>query len=204
MSILILLLALVLWGIVHSVLASHFAKDMIRDMLGKGFARLYRLGYNVFAALSFAPILYLMTALPNRVLYEIQAPWNLLMFAGQLLAGLLLLISLLQTDVLSFAGLRQLFEEQETGELVTRGFYRLVRHPLYTFSLMFIWLTPNMTQNSLTLYVGVTIYTIVGAYFEERKLERDFGDAYIEYKRKTPMLIPGLVLGGGSSSEPAC
>jgi len=195
MSAFILLLSLALWGIVHSMLASHFAKDMARGLLGAGFARSYRLGYNVFAALSFAPILYLMAMLPNRVVYQIPAPWNVLLFGGQLLSALFLLISLLQTDVLSFSGLRQLFEEKENGALVTGGFYRLVRHPLYTFSLLFIWLTPTMTQNSLTVYIGATVYTLVGAYFEERKLERDFGQAYVDYKRVTPMLIPGLMFG---------
>jgi len=52
-----------------------------------------------------------------------------------------------------------------------------------------------MTQNTLTVYVGATIYVLVGAYFEERKLLRDFGEAYAEYKRKTPMLVPGLAFG---------
>ncbi|NOH03709.1 MAG: isoprenylcysteine carboxylmethyltransferase family protein [Chloroflexi bacterium] len=78
---------------------------------------------------------------------------------------------------------------------MTRGLYRLVRHPLYTFSLVFIWLTPVMSQNSLALYTGATLYLLIGAYFEERKLLRDFGEAYAEYKRKTPMLIPGLTFG---------
>jgi protein-S-isoprenylcysteine O-methyltransferase Ste14 len=52
-----------------------------------------------------------------------------------------------------------------------------------------------MTQNSLTVYIGATIYTLVGAYFEERKLLQDFGEAYAEYRRRTPMLIPGLNFG---------
>lgn len=195
MSAFILLLSLAIWGIVHSMLASHFAKDMLRGLFGAGFARLYRLGYNAFAVVSFAPILYLMAALPNRVVYEIPAPWNVLLFGGQLLSGLFLLASLLQTDVLSFAGLRQLFEERDNATLVTRGFYRFVRHPLYTFSLLFIWLTPVMTLNSLTVYIGATVYILIGAYFEERKLEREFGQAYADYKRVTPMLIPGLMSG---------
>ncbi len=195
MSVFILLLSLAIWGIVHSVLASHSAKDMLRGLLGDGFARWYRLGYNIFAALSFAPILYLMAALPNRVVYQIPAPWNVLLFGGQLLSALFLLISLLQTDVLSFAGLRQLFEDRENSALTTRGFYKLVRHPLYTFSLLFIWLTPVMTQNSLTVYIGATVYVLVGAYFEERKLEREFGQAYVDYKHVTPMLIPGVLFG---------
>ena len=117
------------------------------------------------------------------------------MRGGQLLAALMLFVAFLQTDSLSFVGLRQLFETRESGQLVTRGLYRVVRHPLYTFGLLFIWLTPTVSQNSLTVYIGATIYTLVGAFFEERKLLRDFGDAYAEYRRITPMLIPGFVLG---------
>lgn len=193
MSIFILLLALALWGVIHSFLASHFAKDMIPAKIGD--MNLYRLGYNIFAVISFAPILYLMSTLPNKPVYQMASPWNLLMFGGQLLCVLFLLIALLQTDTLSFMGLRQLFEKESTGALVTRGLYHVVRHPLYTFSLLFIWLTPTVTQNSLTVYMGATIYTLVGAYFEEKKLLRDFGEAYAEYKRRTPMLIPGLNFG---------
>jgi protein-S-isoprenylcysteine O-methyltransferase Ste14 len=193
MSILILLVALVLWGVVHSFLASRFAKDMIPSKVGG--MNLYRLGYNIFAVITFAPILYLMSALPNKPVYQVPSPWNLVMFGGQLLSAFFLLAAVLQTDTLSFVGLRQLFEKESTGGLVTRGLYRVVRHPLYTFGLLFIWLSPVVTQNSLTVYIGATFYTLVGAYFEERKLVQDFGDAYLEYRRKTPMLIPGLNFG---------
>jgi len=189
MSIFILLLALTIWGVVHSILASNFAKDML------GGASFYRLGYNIFAAVSFAPILYLMKTLPDKPTYQIPAPWSYLMLGGQIFAALMLMLAFLQTDSLSFAGLRQLFETPKSGQLVTRGLYRVVRHPLYTFGLLFIWLTSSVTQNSLTVYLGATIYTLIGAYFEERKLLREFGDSYADYKKKTPMLIPGLVFG---------
>lgn len=189
MSIMILLIALAIWGIVHSILASSFAKDMI------GNANFYRLGYNIFAAISFAPILYLMKTLPDQLAYQVPAPWSVVMFGGQVFAALMLLTAFLQTDSLSFVGLRQLFETEKSGQLVTRGLYRVVRHPLYTFGLLFVWLTSTATLNSLTVYIGATIYTLAGAYFEERKLLREFGASYVEYKKKTPMLIPGLVFG---------
>jgi protein-S-isoprenylcysteine O-methyltransferase Ste14 len=187
MSIMILLIALALWGVVHSILASNFAKDML------GGASFYRLGYNIFAAISFVPILYLMATLPDKAIYQVPAPWSTLMRGGQLLAVLMLFIAFLQTDSLSFVGLRQLFETTGSSQLVTRGLYRVVRHPLYTFGLLFIWLSPTVSQNSLTVYMGATLYTLIGAYFEERKLLREFGDSYAEYKKKTPMLIPGAV-----------
>jgi protein-S-isoprenylcysteine O-methyltransferase Ste14 len=75
---------------------------------------------------------------------------------------------------------------------VTRGLYTVVRHPLYLFSILFLWLSPSLSVNSLVFNIGVTLYFIIGAYFEERKLLRDFGEAYADYKRKTSFLIPGL------------
>lgn len=158
-----------------------------------GDADYYRLAYNLFAGASFLPILYLMESLPDQMVYEVPSPWNLMMFGGQLFSILMLLIAFLQTDSLSFIGLRQLFEKEKSGALVTRGLYRVVRHPLYTFGLLFVWLTSTMTQNTLTVYIGATLYTLIGAYFEERKLLVEFGEAYAEYKRKTALIIPWLL-----------
>lgn len=193
MSIFILLLALAIWGVVHSFLASPLAKDLFR--LKVGGADFYRLAYNVFAGISFLPILYLMASLPDRPVYQVSAPWSYLMLGGQAMSALMLVVAFLQTDTLSFVGLRQLIDEEKTGALVTRGLYRVVRHPLYTFGLLFIWLSPSVSQNSLTVYIGATLYTLIGAYFEERKLLRVFGEAYVEYKRKTPMIVPGFMFG---------
>ena len=189
MTTFIILLSLALWGVVHSILASHFAKEMF------GFRRLYRLLYNAFSVISFAPILYLLVILEDQPLYQISAPWSFVLRGGQVFSVLLLLVAVLQTDTLSFVGLRQLFEEEKTGQLVTRGLYKVVRHPLYLFSLLFLWLSPSMSVNSLVFNIGVTAYFVVGAYFEERKLLRDFGETYAEYKRHTPFLIPGLKFG---------
>lgn len=117
------------------------------------------------------------------------------MYLGQGLSILLLFVAVLQTDLLSFAGLRQLFEEEKTGPLITGGLYRYVRHPLYTFSLSFLWLSPHMTLNSFVVYLSLTLYILVGIIFEERKLVRAFGEEYENYRSETPMLIPGRKLG---------
>ena len=108
----------------------------------------------------------------------------------------MVLLGLKQTGIGSFVGLRQMLLPEDTSplRLVTGGFYRYVRHPLYTAGLVFIWLFPIMTCNLLALNIGLTLYIIAGAYFEERKLLLEFGEAYAEYRRKTPMLIPGLRL----------
>lgn len=192
MSILYILLSLIIWGLIHSVLASHALKAILTRAFGATLMRGYRFFYNVFAFLTFLPVLYLVSALPDAPLYSVPAPISYVMTLGQGLAAIMLLVGVLQTDTLSFVGLRQFFEQEKPSPLVTRGLYRIVRHPLYTAGLLFLWLSPQVTVNSFTMYVGATVYILVGAYFEERKLLREFGAAYAEYKSKTPMLIPWL------------
>jgi protein-S-isoprenylcysteine O-methyltransferase Ste14 len=196
LNILWLVLAVLIWGGVHSYLASSKAKKWMHHVMGENVMRFYRFSYNVFSVISFLPILWLMIVLPDRVLYQIPAPWIYLFLAGQLAAVVLLVVGVLQTDTLSFVGLRQLFEGKErSSRLVTSGLYHWVRHPLYTAGLLFIWLTPVMSKNSLVVIVAATVYILVGAFFEERKLEQEFGAAYRKYKAVTPMLIPGLIFG---------
>lgn len=185
-----LILFIAVWGIVHSFLASLGFKAFLRGSLGNGFMKSYRLLYNLFAVISFAPVLYLMISLPDKVLYRVPSPWSYLMFAGQAVSLLLLFAAVLQTDVLAFVGLRQLFEV-EKSKLVISGLYRFVRHPLYTFSLLILWLSSSMTVNTFVVYMALTIYILIGAVFEERKLQREFGQEYTNYKSATPMLIPG-------------
>jgi methanethiol S-methyltransferase len=190
-----LIFTVVIWGVIHSIMASLGFKDTLRRMFGNGFMRAYRLSYNVFSVISFAPILYMMVALPNKDLYQVPAPMSTLMLAGQGISVILLFVAVLQTDTLSFVGLRQLFEEEKPGKLVIEGFYRIMRHPLYTFGLLILWLSPSVTVNSFIVYFALTVYIIVGAYFEERKLLREFGQAYADYRSVTPMIIPGLRFG---------
>lgn len=191
-----LTLAVLLWGIVHSIMASLKAKVWVQRTLGEAGKRFYRLFFNVFSVISFLPVLWLMVSLPDQVLYRIPAPWVYLSLAGQLAAVVMLVVGVLQTDTLSFIGLRQLIEgEERSARLITRGLYRWVRHPLYTAGLLFIWLIPVMSQNTLIVVIAATVYIIVGAFFEERKLKREFGQAYEKYRAETPMLVPGLKFG---------
>lgn len=191
-----LILSIGLWGFVHSVVASFQFKEILRRTLGVGFMKFYRLLYNLFAVVSIAPVLYLKVILPDKGLYQIPAPWSYLMLTGQGISALLLLVAVMQTDVLSFAGLRQLVEEEKPGKLVTGGLYRIVRHPLYTFSLLILWFSPLVTLNSFIIYLLFTVYILIGIFFEERKLVREYGEEYVSYRNVTPMLIPGLKMGG--------
>jgi protein-S-isoprenylcysteine O-methyltransferase Ste14 len=79
---------------------------------------------------------------------------------------------------------------QRPSPFVVQGPYRWVRHPLYSCILVLFWSNPVMTADRLLLDVLWTAWICVGAVLEEADLLADFGDAYRDYRRKVPMLIP--------------
>ncbi len=160
------------------------------------FSRLYRLAYNLFSFSSLLPIAVMLLTFPDQPLYAIPEPWLYLTTLIQGLAAMALIAGVMQTGLMEFIGLAQLapfYGETKPTELATGGLYAYVRHPLYTAGLVFIWFSPEMTVNRLALWIIFSIYTVIGAFFEERKLSKDFGPAYAEYKLRTPMLIPKIV-----------
>ena len=118
------------------------------------------------------------------------------MLAGQAFFASLLFAAVVQFGIFYFVGLSQLIQEEGKRELVTSGIYRFVRHPFYTFALLFIWLSPVVTVNLFVVYLALTVYIRVGIFFEERKLLREFGQEYAKYRAVTPMLLPRFKLGG--------
>jgi protein-S-isoprenylcysteine O-methyltransferase Ste14 len=186
------LLFVIIYGILHSLLASPWAKNWARKIFGLNADRFYRLMYNAIGAITLLPTLAILAMKPGDILYRLPWPWGLLAFSGQGTALLLLAIGLLQTDLWRFLGLRQLFQLQTSSEptLVVTGLYRWVRHPLYTLGLIFLWLTPVMTTSLLVFNLGMSVYIYVGSYFEERRLRDEFGQAYADYQRRVPRLVP--------------
>ncbi len=182
--------SLVLWAIVHSLLASLKAKQLGLEWFGAQAMHFYRLLYNVFAILTFIPIMGITALTKSPILYVVPLPWAGLMVLGEFLAVAGLVIALMQTDVWGFIGLRQLGESSGSTSLNTAGLYRYVRHPLYLMGLVFIWLFPYMTGTILVFNLTLTLYILVGIFFEERKLRQEFGQQYIDYAAVTPMLIP--------------
>jgi protein-S-isoprenylcysteine O-methyltransferase Ste14 len=191
-----ILIASIIWGLVHSWLASHRFKNFVRKSAGSlAYSRFYRFSYNLFAFASLIPVVLLLMVVPDKPLYAIPSPWIYLTTIIQGLAAFALIAGVVQTGVWDFVGLSQLsadYQESTPARLVVDGLYRYVRHPLYTAGLVFIWLTPEMTFNRLVLWLVFSIYILIGAYFEERKLLVDFGQVYLDYQARTPMIIPKL------------
>jgi protein-S-isoprenylcysteine O-methyltransferase Ste14 len=195
-----LIVAIGLWGVVHSLLASGKAKQLARGWMGPAADRWYRLAYNLFSGISLLPAAGLFLLLPDQRLYSVPLPWAALLWLGQLAALGMLAFGLLQTGAWSFAGFEQLGSGVESpARLVTTGLYRYVRHPLYFAGLALLWLSPAMTLNRLVASAAATAYILIGATFEERKLRGTFGELYHQYAARTPMFIPFLK---GRNSRP--
>ena len=190
-NLIIILSAVTGWGIGHSLLASHTVKRRLEPRFGRG----YRLLYNLLAGLTFLPVLGLVGLLTDRQLYRVPEPWFWLMVVIQLAALCGAGITLLQTDILRFLGLRQLMtpDSLPQNRLTIAGAYAWVRHPLYFFSLLILWGNPVMTVNLLVFNLMCTGYFYIGAIFEERKLVSQFGPPYRAYQQQVPMLIPWRV-----------
>ena len=194
-------LSFILWAVVHSLTAASSFKAWVRRRVGeRRYAGFYRLFYNLFSLISFLPVLLVLALrVPATILWRIPFPFSLF-FVGVQLAGLGgLLASLAQTDPLQFAGVRQVIrylrgdeDPAPTGQLVTGGAYALVRHPLYFFSLLVIWFTPIMTLNTLLFNLLATLYFVLGAIHEERRLAAEFGDEYRRYQEQVATFIPFL------------
>ena len=188
----IILFSVLVYGFIHSLLATLAAKARARQWFGPGTDRWYRLAYNFLGILTFLPVLALTAGLPSQRLYEIPTPWSYVTLAGQLLALLALGIGLLQTGIWTFLGFEQMLNpsQDEPAQMVTRGLYRWVRHPLYFATVVILLLWSRMTVNWAAFIAVSAAYFYLGSIPEEEKLVEEFGDAYRRYQQVVPRLVP--------------
>jgi len=186
---LILALYLIGFAALHSLLADHRVKDRAFRALGRRAMRWYRLFFTLFAAATLIPLLYLFYQFPGEVLYLVPSPMRWIMILGQVTAVLALGKTLMEAGPLRFLGIRP---DDGEGELIIQGVYCRVRNPLFLFALIFLWLFPIMTDNLLVLYLLATVYFYLGSIHEEWMLAEKFGDAYRDYQRRVPRIVPRL------------
>lgn len=124
-------------------------------------------------------------------------PWRTVLIAIGLLGWATALLSTLLIDHFDLFGLRQVFARLRGRQLTQHEFatpllYRAVRHPLYLGFLIAFWVTPRMTLGHLLFAAAMTGYILLAVRFEERDLVGAFGEQYSDYRRRVPMLIPGM------------
>lgn len=123
--------------------------------------------------------------------------WYYVLYGLYFLGWIILFVSTFLIDHFDLFGLRQAYL-RVTGkpytevEFKVKGLYKYSRHPLYLGTLMGIWCTPYMSYTHLVFAILLTGYILVGVSLEERDLVTQFGTRYLDYKKSTPQIFPGL------------
>lgn len=191
----------ILFGIQHTVMARPSFKAFIKPVIPTA---IERSTYVLFTSIVLI-ILILFWQPDTDLIWQLDNPS--MIFVVNAVYWLGWIISFAATQMIDGAhlmGLRQAFKPDRPAasakNFVTPAFYKLVRHPIQTGILIAMVATPEMTVGRATLAIAMTIYILIGLYFEERDLVSEFGEQYQKYKDSTPGLFPG-VFGKKPTSE---
>ena len=91
-------------------------------------------------------------------------------------------------------GEESLIAFEKTTQLVTRGLYAYIRHPMYSSLLFLAWgiFLKDISWASGALVAASTACLVATARADEAECARYFGSSYLEYKKRTRMFIPYL------------
>ena len=198
---------LTLFAVQHSVMARKWFKDWWTKIVPKP---IERATYVLFSSVALI-LLFTFWRPLGVVIWSIEDPAARFVLRALFAFGWgLVLFSTFLINHFDLFGLRQVWrylkgQPESAMRFGTPGPYRLVRHPLYVGWLFAFWMTPVMTLAHLLFSLATTAYILLAIQFEERDLVREHGEAYEDYKRSVPMLVPftrgQANLGGQSSSR---
>lgn len=204
LDVIVIIILFVVFAYSHTWLASNKIKRALAEKIGSRIA-FYRLFYNLSSLLFFA-LFYFLSPKPDVIVYDLHYPFDIITFALQVLSIIGLVRSVRLIDLKEFIGVSQItryinndYDSSDLNErqrLKIEGVFKIIRHPVYLFSILFLGLRPTMTLFYLVMFVCIVIYFYVGSFYEERKLVEKFGDEYREYQRTVPRLIPGVKVRG--------
>ncbi len=182
----------VLYYTLHSVLAATIVKESFKQKLEKYF-RYYRLGYSTFALLALiALLIYQYSFLSPLLIKSLGIKYISAIIL--VLPGFIIMLVSIKKYFMLLSGVRSIFTPIPTPELKVSGIHKYVRHPLYSGTILFVcglfFVFP--TLSNLIAAVLLVLYILVGIVFEEKKLKREFGKAYVDYMSKVPGLFPFL------------
>ena len=192
MAALIDILLLALFGLQHSVMARPGFKARWTQIVP---AALERSTYVALSSLLLALVMWQWRPIPIPV-WHVDAEWArmtiwFLYFAGWALA----VTATFLTSHFELLGLKQSYAYFRgrpclPAEFRERACYRWVRHPIMLGQIVAFWSAPSMTVGHLLFAMVMLAYVLIGVYYEERDLLATHGEAYREYQKRTPKLIP--------------
>jgi protein-S-isoprenylcysteine O-methyltransferase Ste14 len=201
-DVLVIIFLFFLFASSHSLLAAFDVKKRLLEKIGTKIA-FYRMFYNVSSLIIFITVYYL-SPKPNVVIYDLQFPYDMIIFTIQVFGIIGLIWSVLHINGKEFLGLTQIkryFEGNyrlddldEYHELVVKGPFKYSRHPIYFFSIIVLGFRPTMDLFYLVFFLCMLLYFYIGSMYEEKSLEKRYGNKYLLYKTKVPRLIPNPFL----------
>ena len=201
LDVIIIVVLFAVFGYIHSLLASEKIKINFKRFFGELIA-FYRLFYNAFTIVSLY-LIYLISPKPNVKIYDFQYPYDIIILIPQFLSLVGVIWAFRYICLKEFLGLDQInrfFEKRYTTELDEdftlriEGPYKYSRHPIYFFSISFLLFRPTMDLFYLTFFICIVAYFYIGSYYEEKKLVRQFGEIYENYRKYVPRIVPFKLL----------
>jgi protein-S-isoprenylcysteine O-methyltransferase Ste14 len=180
------------YGAIHSILASIKCKDFF-ERKAPFIAQHYRILYLLIASITLVMMAVLFWETPRFLLWEqttyFQIPGIILIISGSIIMGITISKYFSTTK-----NINDLIHDKNVPELFQKGLHSYVRHPLYLGTFLLIWgfflIFPY--GSLLITNVIITLYTLLGTVYEEKKLMRVFGEKYARYKKEVPMIFPKL------------
>ncbi len=193
-AVLINLALLGLFAVQHSVMARPAFKRVLTRFIPEPAERST---YVLMSSLALGLLFWLWEPMGGEVWRIESMLGSTLLYAGFAAGLVLVLVTTFLINHFDLFGLRQVWkyfnrQRYQPLKFVTPGVYRLVRHPLYVGWIMTFWCTPTMSVAHLLFAVVTTAYILAAIQLEENDLIAVHGADYIEYSRKTPMLVPNL------------
>jgi protein-S-isoprenylcysteine O-methyltransferase Ste14 len=190
---LLLALGWAAYGAVHSALISQTATRFLGRRPG-AVLRFHRLAFNAIAVVLLVPMVWYTVSLSQAPFFRWAGPLRAVQYL-LIVCGLLLLAAGGRHYSLGqFVGISQLRGPSRAGlasggGIDSRGILGVIRHPWYTGVLLLLWAT-DLDLSRLVTSTTLTAYVLVGTILEERKLVREFGDAYRDYQKRVSMFVP--------------
>lgn len=183
-----------LFGVQHTVMARKSFKNKWTRLVPKP---IERSTYVLFSSLALLLLLWFWQPLPETI-WQPEAVWaSLILELGFWLGWIVVFISTFMIDHFNLFGLKQVWnymqrKQPDPPQFMEPGIYKYVRHPLMLGFLIAFWSVPHMTVGHLVFSIGMTLYIIIGVYYEEKAMVRRFGDDYRSYQERVSKFFPAL------------
>ncbi len=181
---------LFMFGLQHSIMARPKFKNWINQYLPESTQR----SHFVWTSGVVSVLLVIFWQPIEGQVWQVEEDLAWLLWAAFGFGWAYLLAATFAINHFDLFGLRQVWfaaqnKPYEQVPFKEHWMYRYSRHPIMLGVLIGIWAIPSMSTSLFMMSIGLTLYIVIGLYFEERDLVRIWGDRYRDYKNRVGLLF---------------